>query len=204
MSVGGGPIQAKVEAQPQPTEETTRVLIGLLDLPLTLLKRNGQRTLVAFDEFQDLLAVDPKIDGLVRSRIQRHGDAASYIFAGSHPGLMEQLFGTRERPFLRPSPRALPGSARGPRPRRLHRRALRPANATQRRSSARSSISSRAPATRDASCASPLGTDSSRRGGYRGSLATGARGSVAGARRGVAGHLGRLGGQGGGGPCCSP
>jgi len=100
MSVGGGPIPAKVEAKPQPTEETTRVLTGLLDLPLTLFKRNGQRTLVAFDEFQGLLAVDPQIDGLFRSRIQRHGDAASYIFAGSHPGLMEQLFGTRERPFF--------------------------------------------------------------------------------------------------------
>lgn len=100
VSVGGGPVPAKVEAQPQPTEETTRVLTGLLDLPLTLLERNGQRTLVAFDEFQDLLAVDPKIDGLFRSRIQRHGDAASYIFAGSHPGLMEQLFGARERPFF--------------------------------------------------------------------------------------------------------
>jgi uncharacterized protein len=100
MSVGGGPIPAKVEAEPQPTEQTTRVLTGLLDLPLTLFKRNGQRTLVAFDEFQALLAVDPQIDGLFRSRIQRHGEAASYIFAGSHPGLMEQLFGTRERPFF--------------------------------------------------------------------------------------------------------
>jgi hypothetical protein len=100
MSVGGGPIPAKIEARPQPTEETTRVLTGLLDLPLMLLNRNGQRTLVAFDEFQALLAVDPNIDGLFRSRIQRHGDAASYIFAGSHPGLIEQLFGTRERPFF--------------------------------------------------------------------------------------------------------
>jgi hypothetical protein len=100
MSVGGGPIPARVEAQPQPSEETTRVLTGLLDLPLTLFERNGRRTLVAFDEFQGLLAVDPQIDGLFRSRIQRHGDAASYIFAGSHPGLMEQLFGTRERPFF--------------------------------------------------------------------------------------------------------
>jgi hypothetical protein len=100
MRLGGGPIPAQVEAQPQPAEEATRVLTGLLDLPLTLLKRNGQRTLVAFDEFQDLLAVDPQIDGLFRSRIQRHGEAASYIFAGSHPGLMEELFGAQERPFF--------------------------------------------------------------------------------------------------------
>lgn len=100
LSVGGGAVPAKVEAQLQPAEESTRVLTGLLDLPLTLLDRSGRRTLVAFDEFQALLAVDPQIDGLFRSRIQRHGDAASYIFAGSHPGLMEQLFGARERPFF--------------------------------------------------------------------------------------------------------
>lgn len=71
----------------------------MLDLPLRLFERAGARTLVAFDEFQALPAVGPGIDGLFRSRIQRHADAASYVFAGSHPGLMEQLFGSRERPF---------------------------------------------------------------------------------------------------------
>lgn len=98
LSVGAGP--ARVEAHPQLDEETTRILSGLLDLPLDIFQRTGTRTLVAFDEFQALLAVDTGIDGLFRSRIQRHGDAASYVFAGSHPGLMEQLFGTRERPFF--------------------------------------------------------------------------------------------------------
>lgn len=98
LTLGGGP--AKVEARPALAEEASRVLMGLLDLPLELFERTGTRTLVAFDEFQALLAVDPEIDGLFRSRIQRHGDAASYIFAGSHPGLMEQLFGSHERPFF--------------------------------------------------------------------------------------------------------
>lgn len=98
VSVGAG--SARVEVRPELTEEVSRLLLGLLDLPLELFERTGTRTLVAFDEFQALLAVDPAIDGLFRSRIQRHGDAASYIFAGSHPGLMEQLFGDRERPFF--------------------------------------------------------------------------------------------------------
>jgi hypothetical protein len=98
VSVGAGPV--RVEAQPSAVNPLNPVLGGLLDLPVDLFERNGTRTLVAFDEFQALLAVDPQIDGLFRSRIQRHGDAASYIFAGSHPGLMEQLFGTRERPFF--------------------------------------------------------------------------------------------------------
>lgn len=98
VSVGAGPL--RLETRPGNPEQTSQILSGLLDLPLTLFERSGVRTLIAFDEFQALLAVDPKIDGLFRSRIQRHGDAASYIFAGSHPGLMEQLFGHQERPFF--------------------------------------------------------------------------------------------------------
>jgi uncharacterized protein len=99
VSVGAGPL--KVEAGPLTGAPLTdsNLLIGLLDLPLELFERTGTRTLVAFDEFQSLLAVDSRIDGLFRSRIQHHGDAASYIFAGSHPGMMEQLFGGYERPF---------------------------------------------------------------------------------------------------------
>lgn len=100
VSVGAGPI--RVEAGSAASEQVvdSRVLMGLLDLPLELFERTGTRTLVAFDEFQELLATGEGIDGLFRSRIQRHGDAASYIFAGSHPGLMEHLFGTYERPFF--------------------------------------------------------------------------------------------------------
>jgi uncharacterized protein len=100
VSVGAGP--ARVEARPSLSQEqnSSRALVGLLDLPLELYERTGTRTLVAFDEFQSLLAVSPQIDGLFRSRIQAHGDSASYIFAGSHPGLMEQLFGAYERPFF--------------------------------------------------------------------------------------------------------
>lgn len=98
VSVGGGPV--RVESRPRADEGTSRLLMKLLDLPLQLFERTGTRTLVAFDEFQALLAVDPGIDGLFRSRIQRHGDAASYVFAGSHPGLMDHLFGASERPFF--------------------------------------------------------------------------------------------------------
>ncbi len=98
LSVGGGPV--RVESRPRVEERAQRLLMGLLDLPLRLFERTGRRTLVAFDEFQALLAVGPGIDGLFRSRIQRHGNAASYVFAGSHPGLMAQFFGRQERPFF--------------------------------------------------------------------------------------------------------
>jgi hypothetical protein len=98
VSLGAGGV--RVESRPQIEEGIDRRLTGLLDLPVRLHERTGTRTLVAFDEFQALLAVDSGIDGLFRSRIQRHGDAASYVFAGSHPGLMAQLFGAHERPFF--------------------------------------------------------------------------------------------------------
>jgi hypothetical protein len=55
--------------------------------------------LVAFDEFQEALATRVPLDGLVRSVIEQHADEAAYVFAGSHPGMMAQLFSDRERPF---------------------------------------------------------------------------------------------------------
>lgn len=100
LSIGAGPLRVEAGSSEAPRESVSRFLMGLLDLPLELSERTGTRTLVVFDEFQALLAVDPNIDGLFRSQIQLHGDAASYIFAGSHPGLMQQLFGTYERPFF--------------------------------------------------------------------------------------------------------
>ena len=41
----------------------------------------------------------PDLDGLIRSHIQHQGDVASYVFAGSEPGLMKQLFENRDRPL---------------------------------------------------------------------------------------------------------
>lgn len=100
VSLRAGPARFEARPSSNPEPDSSRALIGLLDLPLELYERTGTRTLVAFDEFQSLLALNPQIDGLFRSRIQRHGDSASYIFTGSHPGLMEQLFGVYERPFF--------------------------------------------------------------------------------------------------------
>jgi hypothetical protein len=88
-----------VEVSPQAEPESLRLIGSMLDLPLRLLEKNGTRTLVVFDEFQELLAAESRIDGLFRSRIQHHGDAASYVFAGSHAGLMRELFSDQERPF---------------------------------------------------------------------------------------------------------
>jgi len=75
-------------------------LSDLLDLPKRVFERSGARTLVVFDEFQDLLRINSDVDGLLRSKIQFHRDEASYIFAGSEPGMLNALFGDRKRPLF--------------------------------------------------------------------------------------------------------
>jgi hypothetical protein len=53
--------------------------------------------LVAFDEFQVVLKM--QLDALIRSVIQHHGAGVTYVFSGSHPGMMRSLFSDRKRPF---------------------------------------------------------------------------------------------------------
>lgn len=89
-----GPRTAKSD-----NEATLTAAAELLDLPVKLHERDGQPTLVVFDEFQDLLAAGPGLDGLLRSHVQYHGEAAVYIYAGSQPSLMHRLFDDRERPL---------------------------------------------------------------------------------------------------------
>jgi hypothetical protein len=84
-------------------------LSDLLDLPKRIFAKSGARTIVAFDEFQDFLGIDDGLDGLLRSKIQLHRDEASYVFAGSEPGMLEQLFTGKGRPLFdqaRPIPLA--------------------------------------------------------------------------------------------------
>jgi uncharacterized protein len=92
-----GGVGAEVEQRDRGENER---LAEMLDLPKRVFKSNGVRTLVVFDEFQDLLRLDANIDGLLRSKIQFHRDEASYVFAGSEQGMLETLFGDRERPLF--------------------------------------------------------------------------------------------------------
>jgi uncharacterized protein len=70
----------------------------LLELPVKIAERTGRRSFVAFDEFHDVLAV-PDLDGLLRSHIQHHRERVTYVFAGSEPSLLRELFGDRARPL---------------------------------------------------------------------------------------------------------
>jgi uncharacterized protein len=97
LSLGAGGFAATLQSNPRVDVES--VLLRLLDLPAKLHERSGTRSLVAFDEFQDLLRVDGA-DGILRSVIQHQTGVAAYEFSGSAPTLMERLFEDPSRPLL--------------------------------------------------------------------------------------------------------
>jgi hypothetical protein len=82
------------------TTDTMQRLADLLDLPMKVLETSGERTIVVFDEFQDFLRAEGELDGLLRSKIQHHGDAASYVFSGSEQALLDEYFNDRARPLF--------------------------------------------------------------------------------------------------------
>jgi hypothetical protein len=96
LSLGAFGISAKLQLDRR--MDPLPALHALLDLPLRLEESGGYRALIALDEFQDVDKIS-QLDALLRSHIQYHGDVASYIFAGSEPGLMKQLFETSDRPL---------------------------------------------------------------------------------------------------------
>lgn len=97
LSLGGAGFSATLQRSPATNIEA--VLLRLLDLPRELHERTGIRSVIVFDEIQDILTVDGA-DGQIRSVIQHHLDAASYAFAGSAPATMERLFADPRRPLL--------------------------------------------------------------------------------------------------------
>lgn len=97
LSLGGGGFTATLQRNPHVDSES--VLLRLLELPAALFERDGTPSLIVFDEIQDVLAV-PGADGKIRSVIQHQTEAATYAFAGSAPGVMEQLFADPKRPLL--------------------------------------------------------------------------------------------------------
>lgn len=97
LSLGAFGISAQIQLDPAKFDPVP-ALHTLLNLPLEFDKNDIFRSLIVLDEFQDIEKI-PGLDGLLRSHIQHHGEVASYVFAGSEPGLMRQLFENKDRPL---------------------------------------------------------------------------------------------------------
>lgn len=96
LSLGALGISARLQLDPR--TDPLPALHALLDLPLRLEEGGGFRALIVLDEFQDITKVK-EMDAVIRSHIQFQGEVASFIFAGSEPGLMRELFEERDRPL---------------------------------------------------------------------------------------------------------
>jgi hypothetical protein len=96
VRAGGGPLPVSAEVSVEASQPS---LLERLALPKRLFDSRGVRSLVVFDEFQDLLAAGERLDAVIRSEVERHGEAASYVFAGSHLGMMRELFTDKRRAF---------------------------------------------------------------------------------------------------------
>jgi uncharacterized protein len=75
-------------------------LLDRLALPRRLQERQDRQCAIVFDEFQDVVRVGDAITGTIRSELEQHGKVAAYIFSGSHPGLMRDLFSDRRHAFF--------------------------------------------------------------------------------------------------------
>lgn len=96
-TVSMAPAGVGVTAQPQLSAP------GLLDrlaLPRRIHERTGRLCVIAFDEFQEVVRIDAALPGVFRSELEGQGSAAAYIFSGSHPGLMRELFSDRRHAFF--------------------------------------------------------------------------------------------------------
>lgn len=99
--VSAGVVSAEVSTrQAHDADDGGRALLERLATPARLHEKTGRVVVVVFDEFQALLGAGAQLDATFRSEIQHHGAGVSYVFAGSHPGMMRELFADRRRPFF--------------------------------------------------------------------------------------------------------
>jgi hypothetical protein len=63
-------------------------------------ERSGKHCVIAFDEFQEVVRIDAALPGVFRSILEESPGAAGYVFSGSHPGLMRDLFSDRRHAFF--------------------------------------------------------------------------------------------------------
>lgn len=72
----------------------------LLQLPAELSAERGRRACVVFDEFQEILDLDPGLPALMRAVFQTQPDVA-HVYLGSKRSMMERLFNDENEPFWR-------------------------------------------------------------------------------------------------------
>jgi hypothetical protein len=81
-------------------QDVDATLERLLQLPAELAAERGRRACVVFDEFQEVLELDPNLPSLMRAVFQTQPEIA-HIYLGSKRTMMERLFNDQNEPFWR-------------------------------------------------------------------------------------------------------
>ena len=72
----------------------------LFELPAELAAERGRRVALVFDEFQEVIALDPRLPALMRAVFQTQPDVA-HVYLGSKRSMMRALFNDVNEPFWR-------------------------------------------------------------------------------------------------------
>jgi hypothetical protein len=72
----------------------------LFELPVELAAERGRRVALVFDEFQEVVALDPRLPALMRAVFQLQPDVA-HVYLGSKRSMMRSLFNDVNEPFWR-------------------------------------------------------------------------------------------------------
>ena len=81
-------------------EDVDATLERILELPAELAAERGRTVALVFDEFQEVLEIDPRLPALLRATFQRQQDVA-HVYLGSKRSMMERLFNDENEPFWR-------------------------------------------------------------------------------------------------------
>jgi len=81
-------------------EDVNATLERLLELPAELAAERGRRVALVFDEFQQVIGLDPGLPALMRAVFQSQPDV-SHVYLGSKRSLMAELFNDANEPFWR-------------------------------------------------------------------------------------------------------
>src|SRR5918994_3217910 len=83
--------------QPQDLDAT---LERLLELPGQLAGERGRKVALVFDEFQEIVDIDPNLPKLMRSVFETQPEVA-HVYLGSKRHMMERIFNDENEPFWR-------------------------------------------------------------------------------------------------------
>lgn len=101
------PVDATLRFSFQPGRRRTDIddtVERLLELPGELAAERRRRVVLVFDEFQEIIALDPRYPNLMRAVFQAQPEV-SHVYLGSKRHLLERIFDDRNEPFWRSAKR---------------------------------------------------------------------------------------------------